>query len=219
MTNKHQKLFELAQKRQTTSRAGFLNLRDFHAGFYECPFVSPWSISACNIESSIMIVGEDWIGADTLAGPKRTDVAKLGYDPQFPTNINLFGLLGRHFQVQFSDVYATNLFPLIKPGNSSASISAGDLDWATSDFLVPQIEALSPKLIICLGVTVVRRRRKCAHLPMGANLQGLIEDPFDFLGARIEVVAHTGALGMNGRGRQQVEKDWQQLSMRCRHLI
>lgn len=159
-----------------------------------------------------MIVGQDWIGADTLSGPERSDVAKLGYDPQFPTNINLFGLLETHFRVQFSDVYATNLFPLIKPGNSSASIPAGDLDWAASEFLVPQIDALSPKLIICLGVTVVRRLRKHAQLSMGANLQRLIEDPFDCLGARVEVVAHTGALGMNGRGRQQVENDWKRLS-------
>ena len=165
-----------------------------------------------------MIVGQDWIGADTLAGPKRSDVAKLGYDPQFPTNINLFGLLETHFRVQFSDVYATNVFPLIKPGNSSASIPAGDIDWATREFLVPQIEAILPKLIICLGVTVVRRLRKHVQLPMGANLQGLIEDPFDFLDARVEVVAHTGALGMNGRGRQQVEKDWQRLSERYQHL-
>ena len=166
-----------------------------------------------------MIVGQDWIGADTLSGPTRSDVAKLGYDPQFPTNINLFGLLDRHFQVRFSDVYATNLFPLIKPGNASASIPAVDLDWATSEFLVPQIEALSPKLIICLGVAVVRRLRKHAGLPLGSNLQSLIENPFDCLGARVEVVAHAGALGTNGRGRERVEEDWQQLSMPCRHLI
>ncbi|MDP2373283.1 hypothetical protein, partial [Reyranella sp.] len=62
-------LATLAQQRRVpgigTRRDGFSRdyrrIEEFHDGFYDKHnWVSPWTISACNVDSPIMIVGQDW---------------------------------------------------------------------------------------------------------------------------------------------------------------
>jgi hypothetical protein len=41
--NKHSRLLALAERRQTASSPGYTSIGDYHDGFYECDFVSPYT--------------------------------------------------------------------------------------------------------------------------------------------------------------------------------
>ena len=113
---------------------GHACLGDFHQGHYECDYVSPWTKSAANADSRVMLIAQDWASAGYLGGPVRQFLKTLGYDPNLPTNVRLQALLGRHLAMSFSDAYATNLFPFVKLGNMSAPIPTRDLFFVPRSF-------------------------------------------------------------------------------------
>jgi restriction system protein len=190
---------------------GYKTLADFHHGKYDCHFVSPWSKSAHNVAAKVMVVGHDWSSEKWMSGPVDEESAKLGYSSRFVTNKNLFGLLNRHFRLAFKDVYATNAFPFIKGGRSQGSIRSKDMRWAVREFLLPQIKIIKPRLVLCLGLAVYDAIRASSELRPVRRLADAINSPFKLDGCHVVAVAHTGARGMNSRGRKRVEKDWKAL--------
>src|SRR4051812_43518508 len=83
----------LAQQRQADRRDGYLCLSDIHSGYYDTEeHVSPWSISAQNVDAELMIFGKDWVllgDARRRAGPgaqaARTRVERA--DQQEPSRV------------------------------------------------------------------------------------------------------------------------------------
>ncbi len=151
--NKLAQLKELARQRRQDSQTGltkkYKQVGDFHGGVFDkFGHVSPWSNSACNVDSPLMIIAQDWTSEETAQQPPE-DV-DLGYSPNLPTNKNLQALLREHFGLQFSDVYATNLFVFVKPGNLSARIPMADLRYSAMTYTVPQIQIVKPRTILCL---------------------------------------------------------------------
>ncbi len=82
MMNREQKreaLLQLAKKRQSDRREPHLCLGDIHEGYYECNYVSPWTISACNEDAELMIFGKDWVSTETiLHRPPNPERKRLG---------------------------------------------------------------------------------------------------------------------------------------------
>jgi hypothetical protein len=111
----------------------YCNLGDFDGGFYDCEFVVPWTISACNLNADLMIVAQDWASENFLTKRSKTahkELRKLhGQDCDLQTNKNLKVLLKRHFEHDFSDTYATDVFVFIRPGAMSAQIPMEDLKY------------------------------------------------------------------------------------------
>lgn len=159
-----------------------------------------------------MVIGQDWSSADVLAREPDLEVAKLGFDRNFPTNRNLDDLLRRHFRLERTDCYLTNLFPFIKPGGASAHIRMADLVWSAREFTLLEIRIVSPKLVICLGLRTFRALAHADGRQPPATLAQAIAAPFAIGGSTVHCVAHTGALGMNNRSRGQVDKDWRALA-------
>lgn len=120
--NKVERLEQLALKRRETHWPGYQNIGDFHDGVYDGAHVSPYTKGAGNVDSAIMIFLQDWVSADYLDGTLNEALATLGRDPSLPTNKKLSDLLDRHFSRALEDVYATNLFPFIKPAHMNARI-------------------------------------------------------------------------------------------------
>ena len=152
--NSSKKLGELKRlglSRKNQCYPGYFNIGDFHDGGYESEFVSPYTNTAGNIHSPIMILLQDWASADKLSGVFDKESAKLGYNPSLPTNKNLSLLLKSTFDLKLSEVFVTNVFPYVKPGKMSASIPQRDLNTAFKDFCLPQINILAPDLVICCG--------------------------------------------------------------------
>ena len=73
-----------------------------------------------------MIVGQDWISEDYLnknsAPEKRQKRRELGQDPNLVTNKNLKRLLKDHFDLSFSDTYATDVLVFIKRGRVGSTL-------------------------------------------------------------------------------------------------
>jgi len=154
-----------------------------------------------------MIVGQDWTSEEQLRGPVNDHSVMHGYDPDAVTNINLQRLLKEHLGKEFSDVYATNAFPFIKPGGISAPIPAAHMRLAVKEFLLPQIEIVEPQIVICLGLSVFNAlRESCGHNRL-RTLDDAVKSPFQFRASRIVAVAHTGTNNRKRRGFR-IEEDW-----------
>lgn len=210
--SKAEQLLALAKQRQQAKWEGFANIGDFHDGRYDCDYVSPWTKSASNYNSPIMLVAQDWAGADYLRQPFKEHTAELGYDPYLETNINLQDLLKRHLSLSFRDTYATNLFPFVKVGGMSANIPVHAYRRAAAEFLVPQIKIVDPIAIICIGSPAFKYASAALANSKPVNLADAIANPVKLGKATLYAVAHTGRLGMNGRGRDLVEQDWAKLA-------
>jgi uracil-DNA glycosylase len=200
---KQQQLSELAKRRQTDRLPPHKNLSEICNGCYECEYVSPWTISANNLDAETMLIGQDWASADVLereSNQKRQERRRLGQDFHSTTNTNL-----RHFLdligLTFSDTYATNIFPFIKSGAKNARIGRADFAYCSEQYAIPQIEIIAPKRVVCLGKKVLRailltsqeRAEVC-------DLQAL-PGPFGRIGSTlIFAVPHPGRLGTSMAG-------------------
>ena len=211
MDNDHDReimLAELAAKRKAAQWDGYMNLADFHGGYYDCDFVSPYTKSAGNTSSKIFVMLQDWSSEDGLSGPRDPETKRFGYAPSVATNRNLERLLKEHFEVSISQVYATNLFPFIKPGGMSSSIRHKELLRAAKEFALPQVKIVAPRLVIALGMTCFNILRNALDEESVYPLSAAIESPIDSGPSRIWCQAHTGWGACHRGGADVVNKDW-----------
>jgi restriction system protein len=211
--NKRSALKRLARKRQRARWPGYKNIGDYHGGIYECAHVSPYTKSACNVDSAIMVFLQDWTSDESIRRGRDEDCITLGYTPALPTNRNLIRLLQAHFGVSLRDIFATNLFPFIKPRHMGHAIPRRDLVRAAVEFALPQIRIVRPALVICLGLPTFNALREACGQPRVYPLAEAIRSPFLFEGARIWCQAHTGGQGqaMRNAGRAKVPGDWRRM--------
>lgn len=147
-------LTALAKERQAAlwpSESGYLNLSEYYQGRFECDFVSPYSRLAGNSNSDILIFLKDWTGTDEKEPQELDDMGRYGRSPNRPTNRNLDALLLEFFGKTPDQLYITNLFPFVKPGNMTETISPEHLRRSAIEFAVPHIDILCPRLVIVLG--------------------------------------------------------------------
>jgi restriction system protein len=205
--------FRLLAIKRASDSWKYKNVADFHGGAHECEFVSPYTKSACNVASDIFVMLQDWASEDGLSGPVNPETVKLGYTPKVGTDINLIRLLKDHFGLTLRDVYATNLFPFVKPGGMSSSIPRRDLVRAAKEFGWPQLEIISPRLVIALGLDTFNALCEAKGVARAAGRDAAIGHPVDLNGIRIWCQSHPGGLGLAGRGgKEPVAADWQAMS-------
>jgi hypothetical protein len=211
--DKRSALKRLAIKRQRARWPGYKNIGDYHGGIYECAHVSPYTKSACNVDSTIMVFLQDWTSDESIRRGRDEDCITLGYTPALPTNRNLIRLLQTHFGVSLGDIFATNLFPFIKSRHMGHAIPRRDLVRAAVEFALPQIRIVRPALVICLGLPTFNALREACGQPRVYPLAEAIRSPFLFEGARIWCQAHTGGQGqaMRNTGRAKVPSDWRRM--------
>jgi uracil-DNA glycosylase len=153
--DKNEALANLVSQRRQENDSRYHHLKYFDDGFYDCDFVVPWTISGCNLDSNLMILAQDWASENFLkkrSKPTQKELRKLhGQDADLPTNKNLKALLKKHFDLEFSDVYATDVFVFIKPGHMSAPIPIGDLEYSAKRYTLREIEIVQPRMVLCLG--------------------------------------------------------------------
>jgi restriction system protein len=139
-----------------------------------------------------MVFLQDWTSDESIRRGVDEDCIRLGYTPALPTNRNLINFLETHFDKKLRDIFATNLFPFIKPRHMGHAIPRRDLVRAAEEFGLPQIQIVRPKLVICLGLPTFNALREvCGQSPV-YPLDAAIHSPVSFDGARIWCQAHTG---------------------------
>lgn len=66
----------------------YKHVEAFHDGRYDNDWPSPWTVSARNVDSPIVLVGQDWASERFLAGPLNTSWQPWVTTPVFqPTRI------------------------------------------------------------------------------------------------------------------------------------
>jgi uracil-DNA glycosylase len=212
---KRQQLSRLAEQRRSDRLPPHFNLHDFHGGFYDCPHVSPWSISACNVDAELMLIGQDWASSNILEQGPDECRRKLGQDWSSPTNTNLREFLQR-MGTEFSKTYATNLFPFIKAGAKNARIPFTDLVMCAKAYALPQIEIVSPRMVICLGSATFNAVREAADLPRLQWSKARSARPHTCIGsAEVYGLPHPGPQGTkNTEGKADVGRYWKRLGKR-----
>ena len=200
-------------------------LGDFHNGYYECDFVSPWTISAQNVDASLMLIGQDWVSSARLEKPPCPEQKRLGQIWSLPTNVNLRCLLRRHMDLCFCETYATNLFPFVKQGKMNQSISTVHLRHCAVKYAIPQIEIVRPRMVICLGSAVFNAIRQSLGMPRLKAASQVPEDssrpgPTVIDGIEIYGAPHPGGLGVAvAGGMDEVHRLWSRLAARWKALI
>lgn len=213
--SKQEQLLKLTRKRQRTRWSGYKGIGDYHGGVYECDFVSPYTKSAGNLEAKVMIMLQDWSSDASLSKMVDQDSIEFGHTRFRPTNKNLKKLLEKHFGLSLAETYATNLFPYIKTGSMNNYIPVRDLTRAAKEFALPQIEIISPELVICLGKATFNALRRTIGLKPVKYLDDGIKSPFPYHNSVIYCQAHTSPQGQNYRNRGKVDrvsKDWKRMA-------
>jgi restriction system protein len=209
--DKHDRLLELARRRQMTRWTGYKCIGDYHGGAYECDFVSPYTKAARNVNSELMVLLQDWSSDDVLNGPYLPEGRNLGHDSSRVTNRRLRKLLWQHFRLELEQVYATNVFPFIKAGPMKAAIPRRDLERAAREFALPQIRIVGPRLAVCLGKSAFNAVAVAAGGRPAGSLADAIARPFEIGRTQVRCQAHTGQQGTNYRNQNvvdQVTRDW-----------
>lgn len=207
-TQKLSQLKKLGKIRQNKCYPNYKNIGDFHNKGYESEFVSPYSNTANNVDSPIMILLLDWSSEEKLSGPFDAEAAKLGFTPLLPTNRNLKTLLESTFQLKPEDVFVTNIFPFIKDGGMSSRIPQDDIDKAFKEFCLPQIEIVNPSLVICCGAQVYKAISKSLGVKTYPKLHDHIKDgKITYYYQR-----HPGSRGLNPNGGiEEAKLDWKKM--------
>ena len=206
-------LNELTRQRKADSLPGHACLHDFHDGAYDKhDYLSPWSLSAHNENADILIFMQDWSSQESLSGTFDCDAATIGYTPTLPSNKNLIDLLSKHFNKSLSEIYVTNLFLFIKPGNMSSTIPLRDMMYCANKYALPLIDIIQPSLVIALGSLTynsIRRSLNEAPIPLKESL----DHPLIRNSSLIYGLSHTGGLGMaNAGGYAALDEQWSKLS-------
>jgi uracil-DNA glycosylase len=207
-TSKKNKLAALARKRKDTHRDGYSNLGDLARGAYDCEYVSPYTKTAGNVDSDLFVFLQDLSSENEFTEPPDETTIRLGYTPSVKTNINLQSVLRTHFGKELTDIYATNLFPYIKPGNMSRKIPQKDLVWAANEFALPQLDVVRPHLVVVLGCAAFDAICIATGHPVAQSLSQAIQEPFDYLEGKIWCQAHTGWGARHRSGAGQIAQDW-----------
>lgn len=213
---KREELQRLARQRRADRRHGYLCLSDIHSGFYDADeHVSPWSISAQNVDAEVMILGKDWASSDTLLDPPDPERRRLGQGWRTPTNKNLRAYLADHMEgLTFSQTYSTNVFPFIKKGKKNSSIRPADMLYAAQTYALPQIRIVSPLMAVCLGRPAFLAVSRAALAEGGHEASGPLPHVV-FCGIEIYDAPHPSIyLG----GKIAVERRWKQLGERLAQL-
>ena len=215
---KREALLQLAKKRQADRREPYYCIADIHEGYYECNYVSPWTISANDVNADLMILGKDWASTDILMKqPPDPERRRIGQGWGVPTNKNLREYLSDCMAgLKFSETYASNVFPFIKQGKKNSSIPRADMVYAAKTYALPQIEIVSPRMVICLGRPAFYAVRRAADLPEIEWTEAIAPGPHTIIfGAETYGVWHPS---MYPGGKIGVKQVWKQLGDRLEEL-
>lgn len=195
----------------------YKKLGEFHDGQYDCDdWVVPWSITASNVDSQIMLIAQDWASEEFLNRPFDRLQARQGYHEGLPTNRRLFSLLKEYTSRNFSEVFATDVFPFAKSGGMTARLPRRDLVISAEQYALPQIEIVLPKLVICIGSATYNAVRGALGKAYVSIRSSLNEAPLTVCDSKVVAVTHTGGLGFaTAGGFVGVEPQWS----RIRHLL
>lgn len=150
---KRNSLKDLARKRrQNRLPRGFEHIEDVDIDNATDQYVVPWTKSANNVNSCVMLVGQDWnsVGSLRQAEGESHQIA-TGQSRSFQTNRTVRRLLREYLGLRFCDTYATDMVPYLKAGAAGAPVSSSALVHCAEEFTVEEVKIVRPRIVVCLG--------------------------------------------------------------------
>ena len=178
--------------------------------------VSPYTISAGNVNANVFVLLQDWSSHSFLSKPVNLEVRRLGHAPTLPTNRKLQALLRMHFSLDLASVYATNLFPFIKPKGLVGEIPKAALIRAANDYALPQIDIVRPSIVVCFGLATFNAIRSVCDKAACDSVASAVDGEFEWRGIQFWAQAHPGHFGQIGRNRGGVDRvcqDWRRMKL------
>ena len=181
-------------------------------GFWdEDDHVVPWSKTACNYNAKVMLVVRDWDAFKNLSVPltdKHKRIKLVGRNEYLLTNKRIDKLLSEHLDLAWSDIFATDVFPFIKPGDMRGNLRWPDFVRCAREFALSQIDIVNPLVVICLGRSTTFRA--IAEAAIGQKRTATNGDdplgPVQYNGVEIYGVTHPGGRG-NG-WLKRIDFEW-----------
>lgn len=167
---------ELAAQRVASAPSGYKQPEDFGYDFRD--WVSPYTKGACK-RGGIALVLQDWASEDGLLQNPHPQIPDLGRNPSIRTNDVLQAVLKRVFGLHLSDVYATNVFPFVKPGGMSSPVPQRLVNSTALQFTARELQFASPSIVLALGVVahvaLQNAGISCVKLPHPAARIGTVD--------------------------------------------
>ena len=145
----------LVQERKNCIRCkdlGLTNPSQLQGGDFDADEVGPWTRWNGDLQASLMLVGQEWVG---LSAFKR----QKGLDENTGTNktlVNLFKSIGipihdAPLSAPNSGIFMTNAALCLKEGSNSAPVKSSWFRECGENFLKAQIELINPRVVVALG--------------------------------------------------------------------
>jgi len=185
-------------------------------GFDFKEYVSPWTKAANNVDARVMLIAQDWSSTDRLSNvpeDERAEIRRHGQTPNLPTNRNIQEFLTKNFGLAFDQCFATNAFVFVKCGSMSSKIPSADLRRSVTDYVLPQINIVEPRLVLCLGAAVFSViesviRQEMPHAKK-ISWRDSLDNPLRFNDSLIVGLPHPGGRGTAASGgKSVVDRYW-----------
>lgn len=217
MPTKSTQYAALVEKRKACKACqGLTNPSEVDGGAFDSNEIGPWTLWQGNLESPIVVVGQDWGDVTYFTKWKGNDILAAN-----PTNKNLQQLLKQlDIDIQLTDsnqnqqIFLTNLILCLKNGGLQAPITK---EWCTNcagRFLKELLNIIQPEMVITLGGMPAKALLDLYQVDYRKSwpLKRLIQAaPFHLFGTTwLYPVYHCGNSSIN-RNRSYVEQvaDWQ----------
>lgn len=181
--------------------------------------IGPWSLWQGNLNTQVMIVGQDWGDTEYFAKWQGRDQPHGN-----PTNENLRRLLktigisiGGPQEPQEQLVFLTNLILCLKQGGLQAPVED---EWFTNcakRFFVPLVDIIKPRAILALGQKTSEAilRAYGVPFPRSACFSNMLDrSPYPLAGTVLFPLYHCGKQGVNrNRSSAEQDSDWQRVAV------
>jgi uracil-DNA glycosylase len=160
----------LVQKRKICHRCeGLTNPAEIDKGIFDSDNIGPWSLWQGNLNTQLMIIGQDWGDTGTFRRysgrePDNNQTNKtirellasieISVPPPSPSDLGA------------NTIFLTNAILCLKEGGLGATVKGEWFNNCGPHYLKPLIEIISPKVVVSLGVPAYETICKQYNLPI-----------------------------------------------------
>ena len=210
----------LVEKRKACSLCeGLRNPAAVNGGRYDSDQIGPWSLWQGNLNSDLVVVGQDWGGIPYFLKWKGRDQPSGN-----PTDENLQKLLkgvgieiGKPRDQQDQVLFLTNLILCLKVGALQAQVNDQWFKNCCRTFLKPLMEIIRPRVIVALGRRVsesILASYDISYDRKAAFSKLIDQSPYQLTTSMVLFpLYHCGAGSVNRNRRlQEQEEDWSKVN-------
>jgi len=198
---------------------GLTNPSAINDGIFDSNHIGPWSRWQGNLDSDLMVIGQDW-------GDVNYFIENKGYDKDNNPSDNTIRNLLASIDIEIpqpskcdetkTPIFLTNTILCLKKGGLAGPIKKSWFDNCGKNFLQPLIEIIQPKVVVTLGKYAYEAICKLYVLPKVMFKDAVIlhqEGFFLIKGVRFLPMYHCSPLVINSKTRTLFEQkaDWQKV--------